>query len=203
MIAGMAGRSRREQGEPPAVRAVRETEQHRAQVNAYGFLTPRRPKRSVTVTPAPLRYWQYNPVRGHVVALAAVALAAWLGFLGARDGAAAVRAEIPLAVVLAVVVLAFSTGRLTVSDAALSTDIAGLRQASSFGVVPLSLVQEVVRGRPPQGWPRARRRGGWWFGRTRVSVRHLGRDGESERALTGWVRDPEAFAEALRRPLPR
>jgi hypothetical protein len=197
----MAGRSRREHGEPLVVRAARDAERHRSQVTSYGFLSPRRPKRTVTVTPAPLRYWQYNPVRSHVVALVAVALAAWLGFLGARDGAAAVRGELPVAVLLTVVVLLFSTGRLTVTDAALSTDIAGLRQSSSFGVVALVLVQDVVRGPVPEGWPRARRRGGFWPGRTRVSVRHLAGDGEAERALTIWVRDPAAFADALNRPL--
>lgn len=201
MIAGMAGRARREQGEPLAVRAARDVERHRRQVTSYGFLTPRRPKRSVTVVPAPLRYWQYNPVRGFVVAAVAVALVAWLGFLGLRDGEAAVRGEIPLAVVLVLLVLASSTGRLTVTDSAVSTDIAGLRQNSSFGVVPLVLVQEVVRGAAPQGWPRARRRGGFWAGRARVSVRHLATDGETERSFTVWVRDPDAFADALGRPL--
>ena len=197
----MAGRARREQGEPPAVRAARERERHRAQVGSYGFLSPRRPKRSVTVIPAPLRYWQYDPVRDWLVALVVVALAAWLSFLGARDGAGAVRDEIPLAVALAVVVLVFSTGRLTVTDSALSTDIAGLRQSSSFAVVPLSLVQDVVLGSAPDGWPRARRRGGFWFGRTRVTVRHLAADGQTERAFRVWVRDPAAFADALGRPL--
>jgi hypothetical protein len=112
-----------------------------------------------------------------------------------------VRDEIPLAVVLAVVVLLFSTARLTVTDAGLSTDIAGLRQSSSFGIVSLALVQEVVRGRPSAGWPRARRRGGGWPGRTRVSVRHLAPDATTERAFTVWVRNPEAFADALGRPL--
>jgi hypothetical protein len=94
-----------------------------------------------------------------------------------------------------------STGRLTVSDAALSTDIAGLRRSSSFGLVPLVLVRDVVRGAPPADWPRARRRGGWWPGRTRVAVRHLAPDAETDRAFTVWVRNPEAFADALDRPL--
>jgi hypothetical protein len=201
MIAGMAGRARREHGEPLAVRAARERERHLEQVTSYGYLVRLGPKRSVTRTPAPLRYWQYDPVRAYVVALVALALAAWLGWLGARDGSAAVVGEIPLAAVLTVVVLVFSTGRLTVSDHAVSTDIAGLRRTSSFGVGPLALVREVVAGPPPAGWPRARRRGGWWPGRTRVSVRHLGFDGAGDRALTVWVRDPQAFADALRAPL--
>jgi hypothetical protein len=183
------------------VRAARDREKHLAQVTSYGFFVRRGPKRSVTVTPAPLRYWQYDPPRAFVVLLVLAAVAGWLGYLGARDGAAAVRGEIPLAVVLGVLVLLGSTGRFTVSDAGLSTDISGLRQTSSFGVVPLALVREVVQGPAPTGWPRSRRRGGWWPGRSRVSVRHLASDGERERAFTIWVRDPAAFAAAVSRGL--
>jgi hypothetical protein len=155
----------------------------------------------VTVTPPPLRYWQYDAARWGVVVLVLAAAAVWLGFLGRRDGAAAVTDELPLVVVLALLVIVGSTGRLTVSDSALSTDIAGLRRSSSFGIVPLALVRDVVRGAPPADWPRAKRRGGWWPGRTRVAVRHLGPDAETDRALTVWVRDPAAFAEALDHPL--
>jgi hypothetical protein len=196
----MAGRVRR--GEDPlAVRAARERERHLAQVGSFGFLTPGRPRRSVTVTPAPLRYWQYDVARWIVVVLTVVAAAAWLGFLAWRDGAAALTDELPLVVVFALLVVLGSTGRVTVSESALSTDIAGLRRVSSFGVVPLALVRDVVRGAPPADWPRARRRGGWWPGRTRVAVRHLAADAEADRALTIWVRDPEAFADALDHPL--
>ena len=196
----MAGRARGGE-EPPAVRAARERERHIAQVGSFGFFSPGRPRRTVTVTPAPLRYWQYDAARWGVIVLVLVAAGAWLGFLGWRDGAAAVTGELPLVVVLAVLVVLGSTGRLTVSDHGLSTDIAGLRTASSFGVVTLALVADVVRGAPPADWPRARRRGGWWPGRTKVAVRHLGPDGETDRALTVWVRDPEAFADALDHPL--
>ena len=197
----MAGRGRRGDGEPLAVRAARDRERHITQVTAYGFLAGRGPKRSVTKTPAPLRYWQYDAPRALVVVLVLAGVAAWLAYLGSRDGAAAAGHEAPLAAVLGVVVLLFSTGRFTVSDVGLSTDIAGLRQTSSFGVVPLALVREVVVGRPPAEWPRARRRGGWWPGRTRMSVLHLANDGESERAFTIWLRDPEAFADAADHPL--
>jgi hypothetical protein len=192
---------RRAPDEPPAVRAARDRERHVAQVTAYPYLARFGPKRRVTVTPPPLRYFQYSPARAFVWLLVVVALVAWLGFLGWRDGRAAVVDELPLAVTLAVIVLVFSTGRLTVSESAVSTDIAGLRQTSSFGVVTLGLVQDVVRGAAPADWPAARRRGGWLPGRTRVSVRHLATDGETERAFTVWVRDPEAFAEALDHPL--
>src|SRR3954451_13227999 len=185
----MAGRARRGQEEPAPVRAARDRERHITQVTAYGFFSPRRPKRSVTVTPPPLRYWQYDAARWWLVLLAVAGVAAWLGFLGWRNGADAAAREAPLAVFLGVLVIAFSTGRLTVSDSAMSTDIAGLRQSSSFGVVTLGLVQDVGRGPVPDGWPRARRRGGWWPGRSRVTVRHLATDGVTERAFTVWVRD--------------
>lgn len=197
----MAGRGRRGHEEPLVVRAARDRVRHVAQVTSYGFLTPRRPKRTVTVTPAPLRYWQYDAARAFVVVLVLLGVAAWLGFLAWRDGGAAAGREAPLAVVLGVLVLLGSTGRFTVTDVGLSTDIAGLRQTSSFGVVPLTLVREVVRGPAPEGWPRPRRRGGWWPGRTRVTVRHLADDGERERAFTIWVRNAEAFADAVGQPL--
>jgi hypothetical protein len=202
-MTGMPSRSRREQGEPLVVRAARDRERHLSQVTSYGFFARRGPKRTVTVVPAPLRYWQYNAAGPMVVALTVVFAAAWLGFLGWRDGGAAVAAELPLVLVLAALVLLGATGRLTVSDAGVSTDIAGLRQTSSFGIVPLVLVTEVVEGRAPAGWPRARNRGGWWPGRRRISVRHLDTDGTTEKAFTVWVRDPAALADALGRPLHR
>jgi hypothetical protein len=197
----MAGRARREHEEPPAIRAARDRERHISQVTSYGFFTPRRPKRSVTVTPAPLRYWQYDPARAWLIVLVAVAVAGWLGFLAWRDGGAAASDEAPLAIGLGVLVIVVSTGRLTVSDYAVSTDIAGLRQTSSFGVVTRGLVQDVRRGDPLPDWPTPKRRGGWWPGRSKVAVRHLAPDGETERCFTVWVRDPEAFADALDHPL--
>jgi hypothetical protein len=197
----MPPRNRRESGEPLAVRAVRAVEEHRTQVTSYGFLTPRRPKRSVTVTPRPLRYWQFDPVGPVVLALVVVGVALWLGILASRGGASRVADEVPLAVGLALLVLLGSTGRTTVSDVALSLDVAGLRQVSSFQVLPLVLVREVAAGRAPEGWPEARHRSRWWPGRTRVSVRHWATDGEGDRAFTAWVRDPAAFADALGHPL--
>jgi hypothetical protein len=197
----MPPRSRRDQGEPLVVRAARDRERHISQVTSYGFFARRGPKRSVTVVPTPLRYWQYNAASPLIGALTVLAVAAWLGFLGWRDGSAAVTAELPLALAMAALVLAGSTGRFTVSDHGVSTDIAGLRQTSSFGVVPRVLVTDVVAGRAPADWPRAKRRGGWWPGRRRVSVRHLGGDALTEQAFTVWVRDPAAFADALDRPL--
>lgn len=198
----MTGRARRGHEEPLPLRAARDRERHIAQVTAYGFYSPRRPRRTVTVTPAPLRYWQYNLARWWVVVLAVVGVAGWLGFLAWRDGGSSAVGDTPLAVGLGLLVIAGSTGRLTVSDSALSTDIAGLRQTSSFGVVSLAQVQEVVAGRVPDGWPRARSRGGWWPGRTKVAVRQLASDGLTQRAFTVWVADPHAFADAVGHPLP-
>jgi hypothetical protein len=200
-MTGMPPRSRREQGEPLVVRAARDRERHISQVTSYGFLARRGPKRSVTVVPAPLRYWQYNAAGPLVIALTVIAVAAWLGFLGWRDGGAAVVQELPLALGLAALVLLGATGRLTVSDTGVSTDIAGLRQTSSFGIVPRVLVTDVVLGAAPADRPTPKRRGGWWPGRRRVTVRHLDADAVTEKAFTVWVRDPAAFADALDRPL--
>jgi hypothetical protein len=199
----MPPRSRREHGEPLVVRAAVERERHTSQVTSYGYLARRGPKRHVTVTPRPLRYWQYDLAGPLVVGLTVLAVVVWLAFLGWRDGGAAAAAEAPLAVGMGIVVLLGATGRFTIGDHAISTDIAGLRQTSSFGVVPLVLVSEVLEGRAPAGWPRPRNRGGWWPGRRRISVRHLDMDGLTEKAFTVWVRDPAAVAEALGRPLPR
>ncbi|KQS66213.1 hypothetical protein [Modestobacter sp. Leaf380] len=197
----MARRQRRENDEPPAVRAARDRERHVSQVTSYGFLARRGPKRSTTVQPAPLRYWQYNPVSPTVAALAVVVVAVWLGVLALIDGPAAARDEAPLAVGLGLLVLVLATSRFTVSDHGLSGDIAGIRQTSSFGIVPLVLVEDVAVAPAPADWPRAKRRGGWWPGRTRVVVRHLGGDGVADKAFSVWVRDADGFADALDRPL--
>jgi hypothetical protein len=199
----MPPRSRRESGEPLVVRAALDRERHVTQVTSYGYFAARGPKRHVTVTPRPLRYWQYDPARPWVVAVTVLAVAGWLAFLGWRDGSGAVTDEVPLALGLGIVVVVGATARFTIGDSGLSTDIAGLRQTSSFRVVPLVLVTDVVLGRPPAGWPKARRRGGWWPGRRRVSVRHLDLDGTTDTAFTAWVRDPAAVADALGRPLPQ
>jgi hypothetical protein len=195
----MAGRRRREQDETPVVRALREQERHAAQVAAYGFFPARGPRRSATVTPAPLQYWQYDPPRPWLLLTAALFVASWLALFAWTGGTSAVLGELPLALVLGAAVVVLSTARLTVSDSGLSFDIAGLRRTSSLHVVPRSLVREVRRGTPPAGWPKARSRGGWWPGRTRVAVRHLTAGGE--KAFTVRVRDPEAFAGALGVPL--
>ncbi|OMQ15568.1 hypothetical protein A7K94_0208565, partial [Modestobacter sp. VKM Ac-2676] len=81
--------------------AARDRERHVTQVTSYGYFAARGPKRSVTVTPAPLRYWQYDPAGPLVVALTALGLAVWLGVLAWLEGGAAVADELPIALALA------------------------------------------------------------------------------------------------------
>jgi hypothetical protein len=200
-IAGVAGRRRREQDESLAVRALRERQRHTAQVSAFHFTRPRSPRRSATVTPAPLRYWQFDPARAWLVLAVVLGVGLWLGVAAWRGGGTALAGEAPVAVVLGLAVLVLSTTRLTVSDAGFSSDIAGLRTTSALHVVGHGQVREIRRGTPPQDWPKAKRRGGRWPGRARVAVRHLASDGDGEQALVLWVRDPGAFAAALGRPL--
>src|SRR5919199_1490003 len=85
----MPPRSRRENGEPLVVRAAVERERRVSQVTSYGYLARRGPKRHVTVTPRPLRWWQYDAARPWVLVVTVLAVAAWLAFLGWRDGARA------------------------------------------------------------------------------------------------------------------
>ncbi len=184
------------------MRAARDRERHISQVTSYGFLARRGPKRSVTVVPPPLRWWQYLAASPTVIGLTALAVTGWLTVLAFLDGPAAAAEEAPLAIGLGLLVLVLATGRFTVSDVGVSTDIAGIRQTSSFGIVPLVLVDDVALAPAPADWPRARRRGGWWPGRRRVVVRHLAGDGVTGKAFSVWVRDPAAFAEALGHPLP-
>ncbi|RFU20673.1 hypothetical protein [Geodermatophilus marinus] len=197
----MAGRRRRTPDEPLPVRALREGERHAVQVAGYGFFPGRGPRRSATVVPAPLVYWQHDPPRAWVVLSAAAFVAAWLGLFAWTAGPSATVGELPLALLVGAAVVALSTSRLTVSDAGFSVDVAGLRRTTALHVVPRSLVREVRRGAPPEGWPRARRRGGRWPGRARVAVRHLTADGSGEQATLLWLRDPETFAAALGQPL--
>ena len=197
----MAGPRRREPDESTAVRTARERQRHLVQVEAYRFSPARGTRRSATVRPAPLRYWQYDPARPWPVVTVLAVVAAWLGTAAWLGGASTVAGEAPVAVPAGLAVLVLSTTRLTVSDAGISSDAPGLLGASSRHVLGLGQVVEVRRGTPPADWPEAARRGGWWPGRTPVAVRHLSDDGTTEQAFTTRVRDPEAFAEALGRPL--
>lgn len=197
----MAGRRRREPGESTAVRSARERQRHVAQAEAYRFSPALGTRRSATVTPAPLRYWQYDPARPWLVVTVLAVVAAWLGTAAWVGGPSTVAGEAPVAVAAGLAVLVLSTTRLTVSDAGVSSDVPGLLGASSRHVLATGQVLEVRRGTPPADWPRAARRGGWWPGRTPVAVRHLADDGATEQAFSTRVRDPEAFAAALGQPL--
>jgi len=147
-----------------------------------------------------LRYWQYDPPPRFAVLFTLAVVTIWLGAFGWLDGASALRGEAPLAVGLGLAVLAFNVGRLTVSDHAVSTDSAGTR-TPPHKIVPLVMVRAVRLGAVPTDWPQPTRRGGRWPGRTQVAVRHLADDGRTEQAFTHWVRDPQAFATELGKPL--
>ena len=181
-------------------RAVREREAHQRELRGYGFFAGRGPRRSATVVPAPLRYWQYDPPRPVPIAVVVGIVSVWLGVYAWSGGWPALVDEAPLALGAGLVVLLLNVGRLSVTDHALSADIAAAR-TSSAAIVPLMLIREVRAGQPPADWPSAARRGGWLPGRSRVAVRLLTDDGATEQAFTRWVRDPAAFAEALDHPL--
>lgn len=173
---------------------------HQRELRGYGFLAGRGPRRSATVTPGPLRYWQYDPPRPVPVAVLLGIVAAWLGVFAWGGGWADVADEAPLALGAGLLVLVLNVGRLTVSEHGVSADVPAAR-TNPAAIVPLVLVQEVRAGNAPPDRPRAARRGGWLPGRSRVTVRYLGDDGAAGQAFTCWVRDPAAFAEALGHPL--
>ncbi|MFD2093034.1 hypothetical protein [Blastococcus deserti] len=181
-------------------RAAGERRLHEQQLRGYGFLAGRGPRPSATVVPAPLRYWQYDPPRPVPVGVVLGIVAIWLGVFAWGGGWTAMVDEAPLAVGAGLIVLVLNVGRLTVTDHGVSTDVPATRTKPE-SIVPLVLVREVRVGAVPPGWPTAAGRGGWLPGRTRVAVRHLADDGATEQACTRWIRDPEAFAEALDHPL--
>jgi hypothetical protein len=181
-------------------RAAKERDLHVRQLRGYGFLAARGPRRSATVVPAPLRYWQYDPPRPVPIAVVLGIVAVWLGVFAWGGGWPAVADEAPLALGCGLFVLALNVGRLTVTDHGVSADVPAAR-TNPASIVPLLLIREVRVGDVPADWPPPARRGGWLPGRTRVAVRHLADDATSERAFTRWIQDPEAFADALGHPL--
>lgn len=199
MIAAMPGRERN-RSRPPRAAADRERRLHAEQVRGHRFVAGWGPKRTATVVPAPLRYWQYRPGGLLALALAVAVVVVWVALFAWLGGESAAREELPLALVAGVVVYAVNTRRTTVSEHGLSFDVAGSRTDPS-AVIPSVLVQAVRTGRPPADWPQPEKRGGWWPGRSRVAIRHLTDDGEQ--ALTLWARDPDALADALGVPLIR
>ncbi len=171
-----------------------ERDAHLRQASAFSFWFPSRTKRSTTKLPAALRSAQHLPasrtVRG-LLLLGAPGYAA----LQLSQGAAVGRA-IGLAVLLALVIFAASTYRLTVTNHGISFDIAGLRQASSFSFVPLYAVRDVRVGPHPEDWPKTSLKGGWWPGRHRANIRHVDQAGATQ-AFYVWVSDPDSFGTAL------
>ncbi|MGY1739994.1 MULTISPECIES: hypothetical protein [unclassified Blastococcus] len=193
----MAGRGRRRGGSQAAWTGQRRM--HVEQVTGHRFVVGWGPRRSATVVPAPLRYWQYEAPGPVAWALAALVVVGWVGLAAWRGGGVMAGGELPWAVGAALLVLLLNVRRTTVSDHGLSTTTAGTRPDPAE-VVALGQVREVRTGRPPAGWPAPRQLRGWLPGRARVAVRYAGDDG-AEQALTRWVRDPDAFAEALGAPL--
>lgn len=179
---------------------ARERSLHVQHAGAYRFLAGQGPKRSATIVPAPLRYWQYHLPGPVAFAFVVAIVVAWLGLFGWVGGWSAARGESPLALLAGLAVLLLSTTRATVTDHGLSFDSVGTR-SDTARVIALAQVRELRVGRPPEDWPQPKRRGGWWPGRTRVAVRHLTADGEG--AVTLWVRDVDAFAAALGVPVTR
>jgi hypothetical protein len=158
-------------------RAAEERELHQRQLRAYGFLAGRGPRRSATVVPEPLRYWQYEPPRLVPIAVVLGIVAVWLGVFAWGGGRAALVDEAPLAVGLGSLVLLANIGRLTVSEHGVSADVPASRTTPA-SIVPLVLIREIRVGAAPADWVPPARRGGWLPGRTRVAVRHLADDGE-------------------------
>ncbi|NEK86673.1 hypothetical protein GCU60_13050 [Blastococcus saxobsidens] len=195
----MAARERN-RSRPPQAAVDRARRLHVEQVRGHRFLVGWGPKRSATVVPAPLRYWQYRSAGPVALAVAVAVVAVWVGLFAWRGGWAAAQDELVLAVPAGLAVFLVNTRRLTVSDHGVSFDVAGTR-TDPAAVVPSALVQAVRTGPAPADWPKPRKRGAWWPGRTRVVVRHLTDDGEQ--SFTFWARDADAFADAVGVPLSR
>lgn len=182
---------------------ARERRLHVEQTRGFRFVVGWGLKRSATVVPPPLRYWQYRPAGPTAIGIVVLVVGLWLGAFGWLGGWPEVRGELPLALTAGLAVLMLSTGRFTVSAHGMSFDVAATKTEPAR-VLPLLLVQKVLVGRSPDAWPKPKRRGGWWPGRTRVAVRHLaGSEDAGEEAFTLWVRDPDDFAAALGVPLDR
>lgn len=144
--------------------------------------------------PAPLRYAEHLPASRTVRVLLGLAVPAYVGLQLSQE--VAVGRAVLFAALLALIIFAVSTYRLTIGNAGISFDIPGLRQVSSFGFVPLYAIRAARAGRAPDDWPKARLKGGWWPGRHRVSALHID-DAGAAQAFCVWVSDPEAFGAAL------
>lgn len=180
--------------DPDRRRWSSERDAHLRQVNSFSFLFPGRLKRSATKMPAALRYAQHLPAGRTVRVLLALAAPAYAGLQLSQD--VPVGRAILFAVLVAVMIFVVSAYRLTVGNHGISFDIAGLRQVSSFGFVPMYAIRQARTGQPPQDWPKTRPKGGWWPRRRRVNVLHVN-EHAAPQAFHVWVSDPDAFARAL------
>jgi hypothetical protein len=100
------------------------------------------------------------------------------------------------AVGLALLFVLLCTNRASVTEHGLSFDVAGLRQVSSFGFVPLYAVRDVEPGRRPADWPHGPTHGGPWPGRSRVHIRYENAQGDLK-VRSAWVRQPELYADTV------
>jgi hypothetical protein len=141
-----------------------------------------------------LRYACLTPAGPVVRLLVGVVLLAYLVWVQVRGDFGT--GVVLRALVLALLFLALCTNRASVTEHGLSFDVAGLRQQSSFGFVPLYAVQDVVPGRRPADWPRGPSHGAPWPGLGRVHIRYEDAYGEVK-VRTGWVRRPARYAETV------
>ncbi len=172
-----------------------EQDRHEQQVLPYRYLAGRGLRRSATVTPQPLRFWSYAPVRAWVIALALVGLAGALGWQFIR-GEEITSADAGRAVGVAVLVVVSATTRITVSQHGVSFDVAGPRRVSCFSFIPLSALLDVVVGSAPPDWPKPGTASSWFPRRHAVRILYLLPDGERA-ARSVWVSDPDRFGTAL------
>jgi len=172
-----------------------ERQRHEDQVQPWRFFAARGQRRSATITPARLRYWSYAPARARVLAIAALAVAAFFAYQAfAKDGPVSQRDVVRFLAITALV-LVLATTRITVSNTGLSVDIAGPRRVSCFGFIPLSAVLDVAAGTRPPDWPRGRSASSWFPGGRAVHLLYLLDGNRAVRSL--WVRNPDRLGAAL------
>lgn len=172
-----------------------EQERHEQQVLPYRYFAGRGLRRSATLTPQPLRFWSYAPVRAWVMALALVGLAGVLGWQVVR-GEEITSTDVARAVGVALLVVVSATTRIAVSQHGVSFDVAGPRRVSCFSFIPLSAVLDAVVGSAPPDWPKSSSASSWFPGLHAVRIMYLLPDGE-QAARSVWVRDPDRFGAAL------
>ncbi|MEN3362265.1 MAG: hypothetical protein V7637_6247 [Mycobacteriales bacterium] len=173
-------------GTEQAIKWERSRQRHADVLQAAGTLPWRSARR--------LRYACFTPA-GPLARLAAgaglLAYLIWLGVRGEVDSAAVLRA-----IGLAALFVLLCTNRASVTEYGLSFDVAGLRQVSSFGFVPLYAVRDVEPGSRPAGWPHGPTHGGPWPGRARVHIRYQDSHGDTK-VRSAWVREPARYTETV------